>query len=243
MTRSISAASGAPALLWRRGFAWWLVQVKHVLTPTMFFLFGFNLIFFMRWMTLEEYGIPFTNFFAASLAALLVGKPVLVVDNLPFMHRFDGAPLIQPYPVQVNDLLGLRVPPRQRTDAFLARRRGSWRFPDLPRRAIRVAALSGDPDLTDGAVPCLRDGSRAQYTVRRRRAPATVRWHSSEAKLTTRQRIRLLTRLDRLTTDVSVEVISENGSAAHTELFGSFASLRRDPPKREFQSEAVRPMT
>jgi len=70
-----------------------------------------------------------------------------------------------------------------------------------------------------------------------------LRWHSSEAKLTTRQRIRLLTRLDRLTTDVSVEVISENGSAAHTELFGSFASLRRDPPKREFQSEAVRPMT
>ena len=85
MTRSISAASGAPALLRRRGFAW-LVQVKHVLTPTMFFLFGFNLIFFMRWMTLEEYGIPFTNFFAASLAALLVGKAVLVVDNLPFMH-------------------------------------------------------------------------------------------------------------------------------------------------------------
>ena len=47
-------------------------------------------------MTLQEHGIPFTNFFAATLAALLVGKAVLVVDNLPFMHHFDGAPLIQP---------------------------------------------------------------------------------------------------------------------------------------------------
>jgi hypothetical protein len=30
------------------------------------------------------------------LAALLVGKAVLVTDKLPFMRRFDGAPMIQP---------------------------------------------------------------------------------------------------------------------------------------------------
>src|SRR5580765_8294823 len=96
MTPSVPAVSAAPASLWRRALAWWLVQVKHVLPPTIFFFFGFNLILFTRWMTLQEYGIPFTNFFTASLAALLVGKAVLVVDNLRFMHRFDGAPLIQP---------------------------------------------------------------------------------------------------------------------------------------------------
>jgi len=45
-----------------------------------------------------------------------------------------------------------------------------------------------------------------------------LRWHSSEAKLTRRQRIRLLTRLNRLTTAVPVEVISERGSPEHTEL-------------------------
>ena len=82
--------------LWRRAFDWWLVQLKHVLPPTIFFFFGFNLILFTRWMTLQEHGIPFTNFFGATLAALLVGKAVLVVDNLRLMHRFDGAPLIQP---------------------------------------------------------------------------------------------------------------------------------------------------
>ena len=57
MTLSVSAASGAPPPLWRRAFDWWLVQIKHVLPPTIFFFFGFNLILFTRWMTLEEHGI------------------------------------------------------------------------------------------------------------------------------------------------------------------------------------------
>jgi len=52
----------------RRPFDWWLVQVRHVLPPTIFFL-GFNLILFARWMTLLEHGIPIANFFAATLAA------------------------------------------------------------------------------------------------------------------------------------------------------------------------------
>src|SRR4030095_10639303 len=96
MTSSTRAASEAPLPLWRRAFDWWLVQVKHVLPPTVFFFFGFNLILFHRWVTPQGHGIPFTNFFAATLLALLVGKAVLVVDNLRFMRRFDGAPLIQP---------------------------------------------------------------------------------------------------------------------------------------------------
>jgi hypothetical protein len=38
---------------WRRAFDWWLVQVKHALPPTIFFMVGFNLIPFTRWMTLQ----------------------------------------------------------------------------------------------------------------------------------------------------------------------------------------------
>ena len=34
MTTLNSTASGALAPLWRRAFEWWLVQVKHVLPPT-----------------------------------------------------------------------------------------------------------------------------------------------------------------------------------------------------------------
>jgi hypothetical protein len=42
-------------------------------------------------LILQERGIEFSG-----VAALLVGKAVLVTDNLPFMRRFDGAPMIQP---------------------------------------------------------------------------------------------------------------------------------------------------
>ena len=44
------------------------------------------------------------------------------------------------------------------------------------------------------------------------------RWSSSEAKLTRRQRIRLLTRLNRLTKSNPIEAFSDRGSSAHAEL-------------------------
>ena len=60
-----------------------------------------------------------------------------------------------------------------------------------------------------------------------------LRWHSSEAKLTRRQRIRLLTRLNRLTTAVPVEVISEKGSPAHIELVWILHELAARPGEKE----------
>jgi hypothetical protein len=88
----------APALapFLRRAFDWWIAQVKHALPPTIFFFVGFNLILWTKRLILEERGIEFSGFLTATLAALLVGKAVLVTDNLPFMRRFDGAPMIQP---------------------------------------------------------------------------------------------------------------------------------------------------
>ncbi|MCX7310751.1 MAG: hypothetical protein NTV56_03295 [Alphaproteobacteria bacterium] len=67
-----------------------------MLPPTVFFFIGFNLILWTKRLVLEEHGIEFSGFFAATAAALLVGKAVLVTDAMPFMRRFDGAPLIQP---------------------------------------------------------------------------------------------------------------------------------------------------
>src|SRR4051794_13350407 len=86
----------APAPFPRRAFDWWLAQVKHMLPPTIFFFVGFNLILWTKRQILEEQGIEFSGFLTATLAALLVGKAVLVTDNLPFMRRFDGSPIIQP---------------------------------------------------------------------------------------------------------------------------------------------------
>jgi hypothetical protein len=44
------------------------------------------------------------------------------------------------------------------------------------------------------------------------------RWRASEAKLTRRHRIRLLTRLNRLTEANPIEAFTERGSPAHVEL-------------------------
>src|SRR5215471_13366391 len=89
-------AASTPTTLLQRVVTWWLAQVKHALPPTIFFFVGFNLILWTKRLILQEHGVEFSGFFTATVAALLVGKAVLVVDNLPFMRRFDGAPMIQP---------------------------------------------------------------------------------------------------------------------------------------------------
>src|ERR1700731_3073914 len=94
MSQPAIASARTPAL--RRVVTWWLAQGKHALPPTIFFFVGFNLILWTKRLILEEQGIEFSGFFTATVAALLVGKAVLVTDNLPFMRRFDGAPMIQP---------------------------------------------------------------------------------------------------------------------------------------------------
>jgi hypothetical protein len=89
-------AASMPTLSLRRAFGWWLAQVRHMLPPTIFFFVGFNLILWTKHLILREHDIDFSGFVVATLAALLVGKAVLITDNLSLMHRFDGRPLIQP---------------------------------------------------------------------------------------------------------------------------------------------------
>jgi len=232
MTAPVPDAPGAAAPLWRRAFDWWLAQVRHVLPPTIFFIIGFNLILFTRWMALQEHGIPFTNFFAATLAALLVGKAVLVVDNLPFMHRFDGAPLVQPilFKSAIYWVFVFVIRVAEGLFHFLMDGGALAAFPDFlmaqfswPRFLsiqiwlmvlflVYVTAHELNTLFGDGELPRL-----------------FLRWHSSEAKLTRRQRIRLLVRLNKLTRDNPVEVISEKGSPANTELVAILHRLAARP--------------
>src|SRR5207344_3093124 len=55
------------------------------------------------------------------------------------------------------------------------------------------------------------------------------RWRSSEAKLTRRQRIRLLIRLNRLTEANPIEAFSERGSSANAELVDILRQLASPP--------------
>jgi hypothetical protein len=79
-------ATPAPAPFLRRAFEWWLAQMNVVLPPTIFFFIGFNLILWTKRLILEEHGIEF-SFLTATIAALLVGKAVLVTDNLGPVHK------------------------------------------------------------------------------------------------------------------------------------------------------------
>jgi hypothetical protein len=231
MSQPAIAASASPPT-WRWAFNWWLVQVKHALPPTTFFFIGFNLILWTKRLILEEQGIEFSGFLTATLAALLVGKAVLVTDNLPFMRRFDGSPLIQPilFKSAVYWFCVLIVRLAEGLIHFLIADGAISDFPvhlverfSWPRFLLiqvwlmvlfliyvtihELNMLIGDGEL---------------YRL-------FFRWRSSEAKLTRRQRIRLLARLNRLTDANSIEAFSERGSPAHTELVGILRQLASPP--------------
>lgn len=228
-------AADIPKQLPRRAFDWWLVQVKHMLPPTVFFFIGFNLILWTKRLVLEEHGIEFSGFFAATAAALLVGKAVLVTDAMPFMRRFDGAPLIQPilFKSAVYWFCVLVVRLVEGFVHFLTEHGAisgflghlaehfSWsRFLSVQIWLMvlfliyvtihELNILFGDGEL---------------YRL-------FFRWRSSEAKLTRRQRIRLLTRLNRLTEANSIEAFSEQGAPAQAALIGIVRQLAAPPVAR-----------
>ena len=73
-----------------------LKEFREILPPTVFFAVGFNFIELTTQLVLDDYGARFANFIVATVAALVVGKAVLVANLMPFLRRFDAAPLIQP---------------------------------------------------------------------------------------------------------------------------------------------------
>ncbi len=79
-----------------RLLAFFIHEFRAMIPPTLFFAVGFNLIMFTTQLVLDDYRLRFFNFMVATTGALLVGKAVLVANALPFLRRFDNAPLIQP---------------------------------------------------------------------------------------------------------------------------------------------------
>jgi hypothetical protein len=222
----------APAPFPRRAFDWWLAQVKHMLPPTIFFFVGFNLILWTKRQILEEQGIEFSGFLTATLAALLVGKAVLATDNLPFMRRFDGSPIIQPilFKSVVYWFCVLIVRLAEGLIHFLMAggaisdfpvylvERFSWSQFLLIQVWLMVLFLVYVT--THELNMLIGDGELYRLFFR---------WRSSEAKLTRRQRIRLLVRLNRLTEANPIEAFSEPGSSAHSELI-NILHLLASPP-------------
>ena len=225
-------ASSAPAPFLRRAFDWWLAQMKHALPPTIFFFIGFNLILFTKRLILQEHGVEFSGFLTATLAALLVGKAVLVTDNIPFMHRFDGAPMIQPilFKSAIYWLCVLVVRLAEGLVHFLS---AGGLIADFPAHIVEHFSWARFLSiqiwlmvlfLVYVAIHELNKlfGDGELYRL-------FFRWRSSEAKLTRRQRIRLLTRLNRLTEANPIEAFSDRSSPAHAELIDILYRLSSPP--------------
>jgi hypothetical protein len=215
-----------------RAFNWWLAQVKHALPPTIFFFVGFNLILWTKRLILEEHGVEFSGFLTATVAALVVGKAVLITDKLPLMRRFDGAPMIQPilFKSAIYWLCVLIVRLAERLVHFLAAGGAITGFPEYlvqdfswPRfLSIQIWLMVLFLAYVTIHELNLLFGDGELFRV-------FFRWRSSDAKLTRRQRIRLLTRLNRLTEATPIDAFSELTSPAHAELVDILQQLASPP--------------
>src|SRR5215472_15984332 len=79
-----------------RVLAFAIKELREMIPPTLFFAVGFNVVVLTTQLILDDYFAQFASFLVATGSALVVGKAVLIANALPFLRRFDRAPLIQP---------------------------------------------------------------------------------------------------------------------------------------------------
>ena len=207
-------------------------EFRNVLPPTIFFFVGFNLILFTKRLFLADYLIQFTGFAIATTAALIVGKAVLVADKLPFIRRFDHAPLIQPIVfrtvvysavVSVARLLEALVHyliagGRLGGGRFLEHQLGTFSWHQFIASQMWIFVLFLIYSTASQLNDLFGDGELFAVLFKRR---------SSVLKTTRRARIRALVRLARLTEAHPFRAFEDPASAPHRELVGLLRSLTR----------------
>ena len=205
-------------------------EFRKLLPPTIFFFLGFNLILFSKRLLLADYLIQFSGFFLATTAALVVGKVVLIADTMPFLRRFDKAPLAQPilFKTVVYSLL---VSAARLIEAFihyliqggsvggggfLDEILGSFSWDHFIVTQMWVFVLFLIYVTASEINELIGDGELFKILFTRR---------SSELKLTRRARIRLLARLSRLADAHSIDVLRDPNTAPHAELVAILRGL------------------
>src|SRR5258708_4219318 len=66
----------------------------ELLPPTIFFFVALHIVMFIRVLMLEKTGIAPSSSISIAVAALILGKAVLIADMLPLINRFPHKPLI-----------------------------------------------------------------------------------------------------------------------------------------------------
>ncbi len=65
-----------------------------LLPPTIYFFVALHIVMFIRVLMLEGTGISPSSSISIAVAALILGKAVLIADMLPLINRFPNKPLI-----------------------------------------------------------------------------------------------------------------------------------------------------
>jgi hypothetical protein len=227
----MEAVSGYKPSFWRRAGHAVAKEFMHVLPAVLFFAAGFNLIVLSMNLALAAYFIRFSSFMVATGSALIVGKVVLVADQLPFLRRFDTAPLIRPILFKTIVYWALVFVARI-IEAFvkywissghaagflqyLADHFSWYRF-----AFIQIWILVLFLIYTTGAELNALFGQDELYKLMFLRG-------STKAKLSRRQRIRALVHLNRLTARYTEEEIKDAHSPAHAALVDDIITLVRD---------------
>jgi hypothetical protein len=208
-----------------------LREAREAVAPTLFFFVGFNLIVLTTNLLVAQYSVAVSNFMLATIGALVVGKAVLVANNVPVIRRFDRAPLIWPilfktwaYWIVVIlmrlverfvdfAVIGGNPPggfPSYLIFAFSWHRFIAISLWILALFLIHVAATEFSQLFGPGEIP------RLLFTRR-----------PSELHLTRRQRMRELMSLSRLADEHPFDELRDPASAAHQQLIGIVQRLAR----------------
>jgi hypothetical protein len=233
--RTTESDAMAPTGPWAEVGAIIVREVKEVIPPTVFFFVGFNLILFTKRLMLSEYLIAYAGFLVATTGALIVGKVVLIADKMPFLGRFDHAPLAYPILFKAAVYTALVTVARllEVLIHYLIKggQLGGGKFPEEVlgnfswSRFIAIQLWIGVLFLIYVSAhelnELLGDGELFRILFRRR---------SSALKEARRARIRLLTRLSRLTEANPIAVLEDPASPEHSELIAILRNLVQTDP-------------
>ena len=68
-------------------------EFLKILPPTIFFFVALHIVVFVRVLLLEGTGVKPSSSISIAVAALILGKAVLIADMVPMINRFPNKPL------------------------------------------------------------------------------------------------------------------------------------------------------
>jgi len=225
---------GRPVRLARRIGTRLLHEGREALPPTIFFFAGFNFIVLTKNLLVAQYFVAVSNFMLATVAALVVGKAVLVANAMPFLRRYDRAPLIRPILFKTAIywvvVFSARILERFVHFSVIERNPPSDFVPYLITTFSwhRFSAISLWILVLFLIYVTASEVSHLFGTGELRRLFFTYR--PSELQLNRRQRIRELLRLSRLTDAHSVDEFRDPTNPVHRQLIEILQRLARVAP-------------